>query len=87
MVLRFRKRHVQGVGFRYTSLKVAKGYEVVGWVKNRPDGRVELQIQGRPDELGRYLGAVESEIQGKIVEMEKEVQPVELSLKGFEIRR
>ena len=33
---------VQGVGFRAEILSRAKGYEVTGWVKNLPDGRVEI---------------------------------------------
>ena len=34
---------VQGVGFRFTTRQIASGYEVNGWVKNLPDGRVELE--------------------------------------------
>ena len=37
---------VQGVGFRYTTKEVATGYDVVGSVKNLPDGSVELLIMG-----------------------------------------
>ena len=34
--------HVQGVGFRYQTLQVAKGFEVSGYVQNLADGRVLL---------------------------------------------
>ena len=49
---------VQGVGFRYTVKQIASGYEVVGWVRNLADGRVELQVSGHPEELEAFLGAI-----------------------------
>ena len=51
---------VQGVGFRYTVKQIASGYEVVGWVQNLPDGRVELQVGGQADELDAFVTAVAS---------------------------
>ena len=33
---------VQGIGFRATVLSLAKGFEIRGWIKNLPDGGVEL---------------------------------------------
>src|ERR1039458_5768136 len=39
--------HVQGVGFRYTALQAAKEVEVAGFVTNLPDGRVQLEAEGR----------------------------------------
>ena len=37
---------VQGVGFRYTTQSIAKRYEVNGFVRNLPDGRVEIEAEG-----------------------------------------
>ena len=37
---------VQGVGFRYTTEKIALGIGLVGWVKNTPDNRVEVVCEG-----------------------------------------
>ena len=39
---------VQGVGFRYTTQNIALQYDVRGYVRNLPDGRVELVMEG-PD--------------------------------------
>ena len=46
---------VQGVGFRYSVKRIAEGYEVVGWVRNLLDGRVELQIDGEETEVAAFL--------------------------------
>jgi acylphosphatase len=37
--------HVQGVGFRYTAREVAQQYNVTGFVRNLPDGTVEMLLQ------------------------------------------
>jgi acylphosphatase len=49
---------VQGVGFRYTVKSVASGFEVTGWVRNLPDGRVELAAEGARDEMEAFRLAI-----------------------------
>ena len=47
---------VQGVGFRYTVRMVASRFAVTGFVKNLPDGRVQLVAEGLTNhEIGRRL--------------------------------
>lgn len=46
---------VQGVGFRWNAKQVAQGFDVTGWVRNLPDGRVELQVAGDAEEVEAYL--------------------------------
>jgi acylphosphatase len=50
--------HVQGVGFRYTAHSISRGYKVAGYVRNLPDGRVELIAEGEPHELNTFLAEV-----------------------------
>jgi acylphosphatase len=50
--------NVQGVGFRYTAKTVAAGFEVVGRIRNLPDGRVELIAEGLTEELNAYRSAL-----------------------------
>lgn len=37
---------VQGVGYRFFVERVATRYGLTGWVRNRPDGRVEVEVEG-----------------------------------------
>ena len=37
---------VQGVGFRYSLIKLARQYNLTGWVRNRYDEKVEAQLHG-----------------------------------------
>lgn len=43
--------HVQGVGFRYTTRSIARGYPVSGFVRNLPDGRVLLVVEGQDQDV------------------------------------
>ncbi len=49
---------VQGVGFRYTAKKVAADFDLVGTIRNLPDGRVELVAEGSHTELEEFRTAL-----------------------------
>ncbi len=61
---------VQGVGFRYTCRQLAQGQGLKGWVRNRPDGSVELMAQGEREALNEYLTAIKTEFAGYISRVE-----------------
>ena len=42
---------VQGVGFRFFTQRVAARHQVVGYVRNLPDGRVEVYAEGTPESV------------------------------------
>ncbi len=46
---------VQGVGFRYFAYKTALKLNITGWVRNLPDGRVEIVAQGKESDLNAYI--------------------------------
>ncbi len=46
---------VQGVFFRDTMRSLADRYGVTGWVRNRPDGRVEAVIEGEKADVDRLV--------------------------------
>ena len=58
--------HVQGVGFRYTVLALARRSDVTGYVRNLPDGRVHLVVEGDVHELDEFLEALAERMQGYI---------------------
>lgn len=78
---------VQGVGFRYSTKRLAKGFDVLGWVKNLSDGRVELQIMGEEDELDEFLEELhDSPLGHHIQEQEERTVPLLEDVKGFSIQ-
>ena len=78
--------HVQGVGFRYTARSIARGYEVAGFVRNLPDGRVELVAEGQPREVEAFLREVRDRFSHQIRDERIDVQPATGEFAGFEIR-
>jgi len=63
--------HVQGVGFRYSTLQVAKEFEVTGQVCNLADGRVQLDIEGSLQQVNAFVAAVEERMHGYIRRVER----------------
>jgi acylphosphatase len=63
--------HVQGVGFRYSAVEIAKRYAVVGWVRNLADGRVELLAEGADGEVAAFLDAVRERFRGHIADEDR----------------
>ncbi len=46
---------VQGVGFRYSALYLARPLGLTGWVRNLWDGRVEMEVQGGEASIRAFL--------------------------------
>lgn len=57
---------VQGVGFRYTVEQIARGRPIAGYVRNLPDGRVELVMEGQAEVLDEVVRDVEQKMEGFI---------------------
>jgi len=80
--------HVQGVGFRYTAKTVAAGHEVVGTIRNLPDGRVELLVEGHPEELENYRQALrDAGLAGFIRQEEVSWTDANNEFRGFSVVR
>jgi len=58
--------HVQGVGFRYTAVDCARKHPVTGYVKNLPDGRVEILAEGKEDDLNNFLKDIRKVMEPRI---------------------
>ena len=63
--------HVQGVGFRYSTAQLAKGFDVTGFVRNLMDGRVELLAEGDQKECLQFLEVLQDELDSYIRKTEK----------------
>ena len=59
---------VQGVGYRYFARQAAQGLDVRGWVRNLPDGRVEVQVAGVADQLEAFKAELRRGPRGARVE-------------------
>ncbi|HNZ65330.1 MAG TPA: acylphosphatase [Smithella sp.] len=46
---------VQGVFFRAVTQETARGLNLTGWVRNRPDGSVEAVFEGENDPVDKML--------------------------------
>jgi acylphosphatase len=50
---------VQGVGFRYFAMRQANLFGLNGYVKNKPDGSVELQVEGEKEIIEKFKSVLE----------------------------
>jgi serine/threonine-protein kinase RsbW len=62
--------NVQGVGFRFNAESIASRFTLTGYVRNLPDGRVELVAEGDKAELDRFQKSIEQSMNGHIQRVE-----------------
>lgn len=67
---------VQGVGFRWFVVQMARDLDLAGWVKNRADGNVEVAAAGKGDALARLETAVAAGPPGARVEAVQRLEAV-----------
>jgi acylphosphatase len=77
---------VQGVGFRYTACRVAEEFDVKGYVRNRPDGAVEVVAEGEAKEIDVFLEALSSRMAGYTRDISQQTAPPLGNLNGFTVR-
>ena len=60
---------VQGVGFRYTVCRLVERFVLTGFVRNLPDGGVELLAEGAQQVLSDFIADIRnSQLKGYILE-------------------
>jgi acylphosphatase len=77
---------VQGVGFRYTVKNIAMRHNISGYVRNLPDGRVELIVEGPEEEMDQLLTAVKDRMTGYIRNIDVATLPATGEFSHFHIR-
>jgi acylphosphatase len=64
---------VQGVGFRFFAQRVAARHQVVGYVRNLADGRVEVLAEGTPEGIEGFKHDLAAGPQHALVENVEEL--------------
>ena len=77
---------VQGVGFRYTTKNIALQYDVHGYVRNLPDGRVELVVEGNDGQVQLLVNDLQQRMNGYIRHVEAHSAPATGEFGDFFIR-
>lgn len=77
---------VQGVFFRATSVEIAQRFDVVGFVRNLPDGSVELEAEGPDDQVASLLAAVRDHYRGNIRDLRAHDIPLRGDERDFDVR-
>ncbi|HMO25342.1 MAG TPA: acylphosphatase [Tepidisphaeraceae bacterium] len=76
---------VQGVGFRYTAQNLALNFDVCGYVRNLPDGRVELVVEGEPREVHHFIDDLKQRMGDYIRNAKIEPEPPTGEFSRFQI--
>ena len=78
--------HVQGVGFRYTTVEIAQEFAVTGYVCNEPDGSVTVVAEGVEGEVLAFLHRVRSSHVGRYIRREQLAwSPARNEFRGFDV--
>ncbi len=79
---------VQGVGFRFTVLQISHAFAgVKGFVRNLPDGRVEVVAEGALEHLRAFEGAIQRRMGDYIRDVEIRTEPATGEYVSFSIER
>ncbi len=76
---------VQGVGFRANARHISRRYEVTGFVRNLPDGRVHLIAEGQQEHVEQFLADIAESMAGNITAAHQNVQLASWKYPGFSI--
>ena len=81
------KGKVQGVGFRYFTKGKADELKLSGWVRNHPNGTVELLAKGNRSSLEQFMHYLEAgPIGSRVEKVESQWFEDLYEYKDFEIR-
>ena len=76
---------VQGVGFRFTAIRFAEDFSLKGYVKNLPDGSVEVVAEGKEDDLKGFLEKINDYFEDYIQDTDLNWLEATGEFKGFRI--
>lgn len=82
----FYSGRVQGIGFRYTVLDIARQQKVGGWVMNLDDGRVEVMAEAEEETLNDFLQQINQQFSRYVQDVNIEWLPASGEFRDFQIK-
>lgn len=81
--------HVQGVGFRFTTQRIARSFAVTGYVKNLANGKVLIIAEGEKEDTDAFLSVVHERMAERIrnIDLQHTDATEEFREEAFGIRR
>ena len=79
--------HVQGVGFRWTAERIASKLPLRGFVRNLPDGRVEVVVAGSAENIQQLIEQLQNHFGSGIASVRRQTLEGANEFAGFMIRR
>ena len=74
---------VQGVGFRFMAHRIAMRYELSGYVRNVPGGKVEVLVQGDTKDIDNFVRDLQEAF--AVCDIGIENIPIDAEYDGFNI--
>ncbi|MFH1837659.1 MAG: acylphosphatase [Candidatus Omnitrophota bacterium] len=78
--------NVQGVGFRFTVERIANRLGIKGFVRNLPNGTVEISCEGTDLRLKGFMEEITEQMSGYIRDLDIREEVPMHSFLGFDIR-
>ncbi|MEJ7595351.1 MAG: acylphosphatase [Planctomycetaceae bacterium] len=78
---------VQGVGFRWTTERIASRLSLRGFVRNLPDGRVEAVVAGSAASIQQLTEKLQEQFGSGITGIQRQILEHANEFTGFTIRR
>jgi len=78
---------VQGVGFRYTAVRLSTRFAVDGYVRNLPGGGVELLVEGEDAEITAFTKRIAERFDGYIRDQSVARHPCTGTFRGFVVKQ
>jgi acylphosphatase len=76
---------VQGMGFRFTALNIANRYRLTGYVRNLPNGNVEMLVQGPAETIDNCVCDIQDSFSGCVRQTDVEIVTLDPNLTDFKI--
>lgn len=74
------------MGFRFTAVRLATELDILGWVSNSEDGRVELAAEGAQENIENFLAQLSNTFSRYIKDVQVDWEPATGEFKDFGVK-